>query len=209
MTPITFTGVDVETDLARLRALAAQYPSVEFAVLAGSKTGLANRFPPQSVIQYIAETVTRTALHLCGRFSRDVNAGRFDEAAWLADGFGRIQVNATRYSLSNIGAFQRQIGKPVIVQWRGANMEIPPGVEVLFDASGGRGIENFDRWPRSIGGTRCGYAGGLGPANIRRAVEFSMRQDVDVWLDMETGVRTPDDWLELDLVEKVLRVAGK
>ena len=206
MIALTFTGVDARVDLARLRRIAGRYPEVEFGVLAGSKMGKANRFPSEVLIHYIGATLPRTALHLCGRFSRDVNAGRFVEAERLAQAFGRVQVNATRYSLPNIGAFQRQIGKPVIVQWRGTNMEIPTGVEVLFDPSGGRGVEGFNRWPRALPGVRCGYAGGLGPANISRAVEFVTRQRADVWLDMESGVRT-DDWFDFDLVEGVLRAA--
>lgn len=49
-----------------------------------------------------------------------------------------------------------------------------------------------------------GYAGGLGPANIAAALDFAARFDGQrLWLDMETGVRDRDDWLDLDAVEAV------
>ena len=77
----------------------------------------------------------------------------------------------------------------------------------LHDQSGGRGIDSIDLWPRPEAMERVGYAGGLKPSNIVKALKtvrnFKTYFGADIWLDMETGVRT-NDWFDLDKVELVL-----
>ena len=60
-------------------------------------------------------------------------------------------------------------------------------------------------WPRpSDPARRWGYAGGLGPANIGQAVAFVEEfRSLRLWLDMESNVRTSNDWLDLDKVRAV------
>ena len=71
---LSFTGVDSETDLSELSALAERYPKVEFGVLLGSSTG--GIFPPLEVIEQLKRRASdanfRMALHLCGGYSRAV-----------------------------------------------------------------------------------------------------------------------------------------
>ena len=80
-------------------------------------------------------------------------------------------------------------------------------VEYLFDVSEGRGMESFEHWPvPSADFARTGYAGGLGPHNIERAVAFAQFHDEHVlWFDMEGRIRT-DGWLNTDTVEAVCRL---
>ena len=54
-----------------------------------------------------------------------------------------------------------------------------------------------------------GYAGGLGPHNITRALEFAKAKHpkAKIWFDMERNVRDQDYRLDLDMVREVCRLA--
>ena len=207
---LTFTGVDNETPLAGLSDLARRYPRVEFGVLVGSHTG--GIFPARSVVDdfkaYANAMGIGTALHLCGRYARTVADPRGVGATdlWeLCAGFERIQVNLhgdwfnpERICLTGheIEYFaDRVAAERVILQHRGDWDSIPvkhEKVEYLFDVSEGGGIESFTDWPEpSSRLRRMGYAGGLGPANITRAIAFASEYpEAALWLDMESQVRT-------------------
>lgn len=96
-------------------------------------------------------------------------------------------------------------------------------VAPLFDASGGHG--NLPReWPKPFMSEydttiHCGYAGGLGPENIEEELvriekivgtgpgvcgEFGTTDEVIVWIDMETKVRTGGNF-DLKKCEVVLK----
>ena len=213
---LTFTGVDKNTDLGRLRRIADVCPHVEFAVLVGSKTGTdtSNRFPSWSYIGDIAAVlpINQVAVHMCGMFSRAIERDDFGLPLEVCDkGFGRVQVNATHYNLRAVDAFAvraRDRGvREVIVQVRGSNAlltDVHVGRSYLHDESGGRGVDCIDRWNAPPVSTPCGFAGGLSAENIDRAVAFARKHPhADIWFDMETGVRT-DDWFDLDKVVEVI-----
>lgn len=88
-----------------------------------------------------------------------------------------------------------------------------PNVSILYDPSGGRGhsiMPHLERHPRLLPVTRrtpTGYAGGIGPDNCvqvcerLRAMEMALTtatglridcSERNVWIDMESGVRTED-----------------
>ena len=213
--PLTFTGVDAHTELARLTAIGTRYPHVEFAVLVGSRTCRAggNRYPGPATVREFRRRATaahvRCAIHLCGCYSRAVMKQEWTAPFSLqAASFDRIQVNSSRYDMTAVAAFARLAQKPVIVQWRTLHLHMRvPGIQFLYDESGGRGRNGLKSWPlRSRFG---GFAGGLGPENIRQAVGYvRMTARKGSWLDMETGVRT-NDWFDLDKVEEVIDVAMK
>lgn len=77
---------------------------------------------------------------------------------------------------------------------------------VLFDASGGRGVET-QVWPKSDG-LNCGYAGGLNPTNLRENIFriFDAAEDQEVWIDVESGVRDGHDCLDLGKVAAFLDI---
>ena len=203
---LTFTGVDEATDLEALSALWRAYPKAEFAVLAGSATarpGTKARFPGPERIEALATLARalgrRAALHLCGPYARAANAGRSAQIETMARGFARVQVNAREgdYDTVRLAALGRKIpGHPqIIVQTRAAPPRAPNewGLAALFDRSGGRGEEAIETWraPATRDG-RVGYAGGLGPDNIARALERVRGWGVSTWLDMESGVRSAE-----------------
>ena len=222
---ITFTGVDAHTDLKELARIAREYPQAEFAVLARSQTGGDNPiFPPLDTVRALRNLDgVNTALHLCGKYAR-MAAGETHtphSLNLLCNGFGRVQINLhedvenptrVRVAALSVKRFAEQTGtRSVILQHRADWDEIPvdhPRIEYLFDLSEGRGEEGFEHWPDPPGDRRVGYAGGLGPHNIKTALEFAARHpDARIWFDMERNVRDQDYRLDLGKVRKVCQMA--
>ena len=226
---LTFTGVDQKTDLNALAEITAQYPKVEFGILIGSQTGTSNPlFPPLTTVQQFKQTTgVNKTLHLCGHHAREA-AGEQPSGQslkLLCHGFDRIQVNLhgdevnpNRVDVQRnaIKRFAEQTAtNSVILQHRGPWDTIPiehPRIEYLFDLSEGAGLENFGAWPIPPTGKRTGYAGGIGPHTIGKAMEFvDDHPTARLWLDMEGNIRTPDHWLDrwldLDKVKAVCQMA--
>ena len=210
---LTFTGVDERTDLARVMRIGRQHPHVEFAVLVGSRTGQPgkNRYPGLSVVSDFrlaaSDNGVRSAVHLCGRYSRAVMKQEWCEPLYVTFGFVRVQVNASHYKMGAVKAFADLTGKKVIVQWRGCEAQVYPEIAFLHDESGGRGVNGIKDWP--LVGRWSGFAGGLNAENIAEAVAFvRATAPKGSWLDMETGVRT-DDWFDLDKVDAVIAAAAE
>ena len=231
---LTFTGVDSQTDLGRLIAIQQQYPKVEFGVLIGSRTDEFDDhgiFPNKTVVRtfrdHCINAGTKAAVHLCGNWSRAVVKGmsHFRGIPWqmligMSRNFQRVQINQP--SSANMSGNSQQIidfteevvngtderAEKVILQHRETFESVPilhDSIEYLFDKSGGAGTQSFSQWPFPSALRRSGYAGGLGPDNIHRALTFAEKHsDFPMWFDMESGVRK-DGWFDLDAVEDVCR----
>lgn len=221
----TITGVDERTDLTRLQALATRYPFVEFAVLIGNRQNPSPRYPSW----YWARAFTmhhsgQKAAHLCGERVPEFlgGVGQGDMLDGLLATVGRIQLNfnltrrpelAAMFPLS--GEIRSQVqarNQRLIVQVNEANSRLANAlhrddpIDVLFDASGGAG-RTPDEWPSPIPEFNCGYAGGLGPENLSDALSRlrEVATGAAISLDLESRVRTADDWLDLDKCADVLR----
>lgn len=193
---ITFTGVDDETDPAGLEQLADDYP-VEFGLLFSPKRqGIEPRYPKLSTIERLTEEMPlRWSAHLCGA----------DARAWLYEDrcehdlrrFQRVQINTAdpniKPSMVGMSACKRNLR--AIMQCRGLFPRVA-SVDVLYDASGGRGIVP-DHWPVAVNTTLCGYAGGLRPENVAQAVAVISTKAVRYWIDMESGIRDERDRFSL------------
>ncbi len=200
---ITFTGIDERTDLSRCARISSRWP-VEWGVLIGGRLGK-NRYPSEVAIHRAVDTSCRFAmpisLHACGKFAQEANQGKAPVfAAWCR----RMQVNmaSNAYDLAALLRLAAQERMTIIVQCRGVRFPEPvPGLQYLFDRSGGKGVLPT-HWPIGPAGQLVGYAGGINPDN---AAEVVSRIQADrYWIDMETGVRT-EDWLDLDKCEAVCR----
>jgi hypothetical protein len=197
---ITFTGVDDATDADTLVELADDYP-VEFGLLFSPKRqGLEPRYPKLETIGWlVSELPLRWAAHLCGADAREViecNTSRHDS---LLPHFTRAQINTADPSVkpSQIGNWAAERNVRAILQCRGEFPRIA-SVDVLFDASGGRGIVPGD-WPEASKTTFCGYAGGLRPDNVTAAIEvIQHRVSSPYWIDMESGVRDERDLFSIE-----------
>ena len=197
---ITFTGLDNLTDLKGVFSLSRAYPGkVEWGVLYG---GTSNRFPGWDVLMKLSLDYPEIprALHLCGPASQLLMGGFYDRSLaqlCFIRGFGRWQINAAAYPEPTRvrDRLQRYTEAPGIIQVRGE--EFPPpvrGLQYLYDESGGRG-RVAPSWPgpSSLDG-RCGYAGGLRPDNVQEVLARCPAPDDSFWIDMESGVRTGEDF---------------
>jgi len=192
---ITFTGVDDATSATDLVALADDYP-VEFGLLISPKRqGIEARYPTRATIEWlISKLPLAFAIHLCGFAAREVIALGVSQHDDLMDYVDRVQINtALRHvGFDQVGFWAAKRNMRAILQTRDEFPRIAP-VDLLFDASGGRGIIPDD-WPYAVKSTFCGYAGGLAPENVAAAVNvIGFRTGQRYWIDMESGVRDEND----------------
>lgn len=203
---ITFTGVDDATDATDLVALAEDYP-VEFGLLISPKRqGVEPRYPRLTTIKWLlGELPVVFAIHLCGPAAREVVqdgiSAEYDDLMPYVD---RVQINTAdqRVEPHLVGHWAAQRNVRAILQARGEFPKIAT-VDVLFDASGGRGIVPAD-WPYGVKSTFCGYAGGLRPENVADAVNvIGFRTGQRYWLDMESGVRDEQNRFSVEKCREV------
>jgi hypothetical protein len=223
----TLTGVDEYTSLAGVASLSARYPFVEWGLLYSPKrAGQHGRYPSAAYLYYalacLPESV-RVALHVCGRGVDDLCSGERVVSALvnrLRRRGGRVQVNVglarAPEILAPVETWVRQIratgGPATITQHNEANAALSarlaglPGHGFLFDASGGRGLA-AESWPRPLGDSPCGYAGGLGPDSVVGQLPLIARaaSGAPFWIDMESRLRDDADNFRLARAETVLR----
>jgi hypothetical protein len=208
---VTFTGLDAKTNLKRVNRISADYP-VEFGILFSGRTG--NRYPDDEVIAAISNLEdVRLSLHFCGKYSAAIlNRSdadpdvltRLDKFEFAHNAALRFQVNAAYYDGDSLKTFADAVGGSVIMQVRGEVFPEPiNGIIYLHDPSGGRGIVPASRPPQEPAMPLVGYAGGITPNNV---LEVIASLDAHTYyLDMETGVRATNDWLDLDKCEAVCK----
>lgn len=196
---ITFTGVDDQTPISRMRELSAVYP-IEWGVLfSPQRQGDDPRYPSRLALGRILASGLRLAAHLCGGYSVRIMDGMAPEVPVDLAAFSRVQVNHSSPDATRIAAFSERCGRRCIAQARGGEFPADDRVDWLFDASGGRGMAPLF-WPPHPGRT-VGYAGGLGPGNVASSIE-AIRAHGPYWIDMESRVRT-NDVFDLARVESV------
>jgi hypothetical protein len=86
-------------------------------------------------------------------------------------------------------------------------------IHFLVDASRGQGrvidlSQITDEVMGKMHGHHIGFAGGIGPDNVRQVLEHlaAIKSDSTCWVDMESKIRS-DDKLDLDKCREVLKVA--
>lgn len=219
---VTMTGVDERTDLENLARIWRLFPFVEFGVLLSrNSAGNKNRYPHPDYMNWIVKMVPREklALHVCGAYSRETLQGKntLRKEFMLLGAFGRIQFNNVPED-TNVEEANKEICKlqqeetifPLNPKSKATSLRLAhrldKPVSLLHDRSGGKGITSLHTSP--VAGFYNGYAGGLGPENILTQLE-NINKVVDekdtIWIDMESRIRT-DDWLDLDKVEKTLKL---
>lgn len=219
---VTITGADDAVDVNDLALFTCEYPFVEWGILFSPKREGGPRYPKPEWVKRLREVpYMKLAAHFCGTCARDTLVG---SDRWLLDknNFQRVQINgflgarfdevsftamAGRYSHE----FILQIGNEAGLQFgadvaKRAKAVSGARASLLFDPSGGRGIEAF-KWPTAPHGARLGYAGGIKPENVVDVVgdigAVNLTSNRPYWIDMESGVRV-DDKFNLGLVREVL-----
>jgi phosphoribosylanthranilate isomerase len=207
---VTITGLDENTDLGRVLDLSARYP-IEWAVLfSWNKQGMSPRYPSHEVRRKIVQALesARLSAHFCGYAYAGAALNGTGDPEFYKDelkGFSRVQLNSRYYPgyLAESLMFYQRVGVKPIIQWRFSEFhELKGVIDLLYDCSGGRGVLPKGQWPRHTSGTLVGFAGGLGPDNVKDQIRLIDAQG-PYWIDMESNVRT-EDWLDLDKVESVL-----
>jgi hypothetical protein len=224
---VTITGADESVEPSRLRALSRDFPFVEWGVLFSLGRVGTPRYPGSAwldelkLVHDAAPQGLRLAAHLCGSLAREAMGGLARVGKSGLQVFDRVQLNGWSPDY-NAQGFQRV--KEYILQARSEDMlqvaatvaagmaHVGQPASVLFDPSGGRGLEPF-RWPPVPMDCRFGYAGGITPQNVETVIA-SIRtsrlcSNEPFWIDMESGVRDSDDRFSIDRVREVLeRVAS-
>jgi hypothetical protein len=214
---VTITGADDKVDPNNLLALSREFPSVEWGILYSAKRQGTPRYPTERWINLLTSIPDmKLSLHLCGEASRTTLAG---DDTWLVERpwFARIQVNGYASPATALVALAKtlpsfefilQVRSEDRLQEAAHDAAQMPKASLLFDASGGRGIEPA-RWAVAPFGTKMGYAGGIKPANVSDVLADIGPVDESAWVDMESGVRDADDQFDLGLVREVLEKVAK
>jgi phosphoribosylanthranilate isomerase len=221
---ITMTGVDAKTSITWMKEACLKYRqhsghrSVELAILRSPKVGQSPRYPDAKAINAITDYIypEYLAFHLCGRYANMVHDGEWLELCDLIDFslVSRVQVNhadTDENAILKLQRFSVHIDKPVVMQWREPKFPCAPGLHLLQDRSGGRGIAETD-WstPDTLcmnrrSRTSIGYAGGLGPENIEEKIPDIIKaaRGKRFWIDCETNLRTAD-WFDTDKADAMI-----
>jgi len=218
MWTVAITGADDDVDPSALEDLSDEFPFVEWGILRSAKREGTPRYPSRKWVRAVLRLsgISHLSLHLCGEDARQAQRGIFNGDEQL---FNRVQINGYKLAAGpndlKQGSSRFAPGVTFILPFNDEALALPvacdaavlPGGEVLFDPSGGRGVEPF-RWAtaparvRGVVDVRMGYAGGIGPDNV-----VDVLRDIGpvrpTWIDMESGVRT-DDKFDLAKVRRVL-----
>ncbi|MGO9015136.1 MAG: hypothetical protein ACLQF0_09165 [Dissulfurispiraceae bacterium] len=230
---VTVTGADDSISPESLIELSMEFPFVEWGILLSRSQQGKRRFPSHVWLEELASVVravgpgdtVHTAGHLCGAWLRELLMGQ-DNCPYFDLGiFERLQLNfhAEDHKV-DMDAFLRLLkiavrsGRHVIFQYDGVNSYLLmrsladgiKGLEALFDLSHGAGITPAE-WPAPIPYVDyCGYAGGLGPDNLREGLDkiSNVAGNRTIWIDTETKMRGEgDSQFDLDKVREFLSIA--
>jgi hypothetical protein len=220
---VTFTGTDDKTDLSEVQRISKEYPFVEWGMLLSIAKAGSQRYPSKKNFIDINNLKINKSIHICGATCKSIV-----EEGILEDNMielfncamphaNRCQLNFsiknTNVDLANLFWFIAKFTRNFILQQNKTNSPFIKGispyvtrsgkVEILFDCSGGSGSV-ISEIPNLIPNIFCGYAGGLNPENLESKLQEieAVVEDNEIWIDMESGVRTNN---EFDL-KKLLNV---
>lgn len=225
---IGFCGVDDSVDPNFVALVAHTFPLVEFGVLFRPDVEGTPRYASMDWVQrFCALHPPKLAAHLCGSRVNEVLYGDDTFLRQLPPSFQRVQINATAVNgvdtsrLSESAPLLRglilefpqlefilQKNEETQPLWQGLlDLGLPPNVTMLMDESKGTGVL-LSQWPNPPEEYDIGYAGGIGPGNIR-----SVLQNVQtagngraVWIDMESSLRSQKNGKDVFDLDKCYEV---
>lgn len=200
---ITVSGPDEKTDLKALAKL-----NCEVGILYTATPEGRNRYPSFDWIVEAVKVLPRPAIHICGGIARGELSGR--KLSAIIDKAFRIQVNGTP-TIEDVERYCRMFPhKRIITQHKPAN-ECLLAVKasnhmVLLDGSGGRGISPTSWRIADRRGKSFGFAGGLGPENLRAELKNIEPHALGQWwVDMEGKLRV-DDWFSVERAKRAVDI---
>lgn len=230
---ITFTGADDKVDPNELVRISKQYPeiAIEWGILFSISAAGKQRYPTSEWVSSLTGLSGNFAAHLCGQYVDDIGKIRgsedyerrtlFLENFENNEIFKRVQINSgmqppkdfiLMHYLRCLNHFGEE--RMFIVQSNGkaaghtvmlASHGFGGKVSTLYDCSGGKGIETEFQEP--VFNSRWGFAGGISPENVvDKLVNISSVYSGEYWIDMESGVRTNNNF-DLNKVVSVIEQA--
>lgn len=234
---VTITGADQSLpNVKELLRLSEEFRFVEWGILYSQTKQGELRYPTQewqdelfAMCDVALEThgwVPNLSAHLCGKWARDF---LFNDMLLLpSKHFKRVQINTTQSNFQKadfekLSALLDEVAPhiEIIFQYRGGpqdNLKVAEMAQynlgdrnrfaALYDISGGRGKLPTD-WCQPMEGVRFGYAGGLKPSNLEEQLSkvASVVGDSTVYIDMESGVRTENEF-DTGKVRRCLELAS-
>jgi hypothetical protein len=222
---VTFSGIDENVDVTRLREIRSHYFTVEWGVwLSTERQGLEPRFPKIDWIRKLDPELAFSA-HLWGKdasdFLRGEDAALLDRYGELWPLFRRLQINSDNGIASVdlprlMDLIEKHKGKQITFRTRERNLEISDAVvlkgvscSVLFDQIGPPETGQ-KKWPKGLKRfSACGYTGGLGPDNIYKQLSslLSAAQTAEQWwVDMDSCLVPTETGKEVFCLESCRRV---
>jgi hypothetical protein len=210
---VTITGADDMITYLDLLTLQEDFPFVEWGVLFSESRAGNKRYPSANHRKNHFIGGLNLSAHFCGWWAKQVlEEGNFNLISNLPDQYKRVQLNYNfanshaSWKLKELSNFaSSEDNRRIIIQYNRSNQphvdawlsrdSVPSKIHFLYDASGGRGTEIKSIEP-PIGGHYTGYAGGLSLENIDPVCCDIGRvtNDSSVWVDLETGARTNDQF---------------
>jgi hypothetical protein len=217
---VTITGIDNKIKYKDLSNFQDKYPFVEWGVLFSKNKEGEKRYPSMEYIKSEFTGNLKLSAHFCGWWAREIlEKQNFDLILSLPKQFKRVQLNynfknSKGWNLDKLASFcEENKDISIILQYNRSNQNylnyfiskgIPSNINFLYDSSGGNG-KKIERIGETIPNHYTGYSGGIDSDNVESICEkIDIEIDkTDVWIDMESGVRTDND-LDLIKVEEVL-----
>jgi phosphoribosylanthranilate isomerase len=226
---MTVTGADDDTNIRGMIELSKEYNFLEWGLLfplLGHP-----RFPSLEWFKKLKEEVKQKdvklnlSAHLCFDMLDSALANKLAED--YLKGFNRVQLNFhgidhfwLKDELEPLFKFiETNANRKIIFQFDGVNdkwileyLDINkyPNIQYLFDTSSGAGILP-NTFPMPYSGVTCGFAGGLGPDNLKDVVttfKETLNPTKSFWIDMETRVRTKGKF-DLNKVAQCAEIVAK
>jgi len=213
---ITLTGADDNTKHLDMMTLTKKYPRVEWGILIGGSLDK-SRYPSDEWMKELSKWDLPISVHVCGKWSRELLEGKCPphvkmlnaQRVQLNCAFGKRKITndvikkAANVTAQNGAKLILQVGNPISTLY---HHPPTPHMDVLFDASGGRGqeIKELPKPVDNIGWN--GYAGGIGLDNLTPTLDKIniMHGLRNSWIDMESKLRK-DDKFDLDTCEEILQ----
>lgn len=215
---ISLTGADNKVNIKDLEHFSEQYPLFECAILMfPEREGKARNPTIDWREQLYASQVKNRAIHLCGSIINKL-ANQDEALIKELSNVQRVQINLKpQWANEQLVAQLVEVVKSLpqiefITQHNESNSQYfsywdsVSNHSYLYDASLGKGLAP-DNWSAPVAGKRTGYAGGLSPSNIHENLVkiSSVAGNTAIWVDMESGVRT-DDNFDLEKAKEVLSI---
>ena len=185
-----------------------------------------------SIVRNSGSDDVRLAAHLCGtRVDEVLRSGDVSFLNSIRGVFKRCQINATAVNgvnTNDLGSCVPMLMKVIeqvsdmefIIQkneetaplWEGILTlgDLPSNVTFLLDESKGTGVYSGG-WSDSIPGynqSKIGFAGGIGPVNIKEVLTDLEAQNESFWIDMESSLRSTKNGSDVFDLDKCFKCIG-